>query len=547
MLSSDQTNGPRVRGPSAGGAGGAGESNVVRDLLRKGLAQLSRGEHKLAGQTCKEILARAPKLPQGHFLVGLVALEVQDRKTAFQAFGSVTKLEPSNSAAWAQLAKLFMSEGMVARADEALSNACQSEPSDPLVQDLIGTVYSLMGEYEEARKWYAMATKKRPEFPPFLLNLANNQVYQGDTEAAVELFERAIGIQPNSPQAHWSLSGTRKATDTRHIETLTKLAATPNQPPREQSFYLYAIGKQFEDLERWEDAFAAFSAGAAARRQTIEFDEAAEQTMFDYLQQTFTAGWLSDQPAGRDDEGPIFILGQPRTGTTLIERIVSSHSKVHSAGELQQFSLGIRRLSNHRDPKRFSADLFRVAQALDPAALGGVYLDTTRRVRGDTPRFVDKLPQNYLCIPLILAALPKAKILHVTRDPMDACFASFKQLFADAYLHSYDQREMARHHARYRALMDSWRERFGARFLEVSYEQTVAELEPNARRIIEFVQLPWEDACLDFHTQTAGVSTASAVQVREPAHTRSVGRWRRYEQQLGPMIETLKAAGIRID
>ena len=231
----------------------------------------------------------------------------------------------------------------------------------------------------------------------------------------------------------------------------------------------------------------------------------------------------------------------------LVERIVSSHSRVHSAGELQQFSLGIRRLTNHRDPKRFSADLFRVAKELDPADLGGVYLDTTRRVRGDTPHFVDKLPQNYLCIPLILAALPNAKILHLTRNPMDACFASFKQLFADAYLHSYDQQEMARHHARYRDLMKTWRERFGDRFLDLSYEQTVADLEPNARRVIEFLQLPWEDQCLDFHAQSSGVATASAVQVREPAHTRSVGRWRRYERQLAPMLHSLKDAGIKIE
>ena len=236
----------------------SGGSVVLRDLLRKGLAQLSRGEPKLAGQTCQEILTRAPKLPQGHFLVGLVALELQDRKTAFQAFGSVTKLEPTNSAAWAQLAKLFMSEGMVARADEALSNACKNKPQDPLVQDLLGTVYSLMGEYDEAFKWYSRAIKKRPQFPPFLLNLANNQVYRGATGAAIGLFEQAIELQPNSPQAHWSLSGTRKATDTTHIDTLSRLAATPNLPPREQSFYFYAIGKQYEDLERWDDAFAAF-------------------------------------------------------------------------------------------------------------------------------------------------------------------------------------------------------------------------------------------------------------------------------------------------
>jgi hypothetical protein len=160
---------------------------------------------------------------------------------------------------------------------------------------------------------------------------------------------------------------------------------------------------------------------------------------------------------------------------------------------------------------------------------------------------VDKLPQNYLMIPLILAALPNARIIHLVRDPMDACFASYKQLFADAYLHSYDQREMARHHVRYRALMDCWRERFPGRFFDISYEDTARDLEPHARALVDYLGLPWEDACLEFHTQDTAVSTASAVQVREPAHTRSIGRWRQYETQLQPMLEELQKAGLSVN
>ena len=168
-------------------------------------------------------------------------------------------------------------------------------------------------------------------------------------------------------------------------------------------------------------------------------------------------------------------------------------------------------------------------------------------MRGNTPRFVDKLPQNYLMIPLILKALPNAKIVHLVRDPMDACFASFKQLFADAYLHSYDQHEMARHHARYRKLMQYWRQRFPGQFYDISYEETARDVETNARGLLNFLELPWEDACLDFHTQKSAVSTASAAQVREPAHTRSIGRWRRYAPALQPMVDTLREQGISVE
>ena len=167
-------------------------------------------------------------------------------------------------------------------------------------------------------------------------------------------------------------------------------------------------------------------------------------------------------------------------------------------------------------------------------------------MRGDLPYFVDKTPLNYCFIPLILKALPNAKIVHVKRNPMDACFASYKQFFAEAYAHSYDQKEMARHHARYYNLMDCWLERFPDRFIEVKYEDVVENLEHHAKKIIKYLELPWEEACLNFHKQDVHVATASTVQVREPAHSRSIDRWKKYENQLTPMLEELQKCGIDV-
>jgi hypothetical protein len=266
--------------------------------------------------------------------------------------------------------------------------------------------------------------------------------------------------------------------------------------------------------------------------------------MYEALSRIYTADWLSRQQPGNADGSAIFVVGQPRTGTTLVERIITSHSQVHSAGELRQFGMSIRRLCDYREPKRYSARLVEQAAGIDSEKLGAAYLVTTRKVRGDRPRFVDKLPSNFLHIPLILKALPNAKIVHLQRNPMDAAFASFKQLFADAYPHSYEQREMARHHARYRRLMALWRERFPGRFFDIAYEDVARDLEPHARDLIRYLELPWEDACLQFHALSGAVTTASAVQVRQPAHTRSIGRWRHYEKQLQPMRGTLEAYGI---
>ncbi|MDH4049043.1 MAG: sulfotransferase [Gammaproteobacteria bacterium] len=522
------------------------EHQTLRDLLNRGFNLLERGDVRGAAACCQQAIAMKPDLVPAHFLVGLVALEAQDRKTAFSAFGSVTKLEPAHAAAWAHLAKLYMGEGQVNLADAALREARKVRSDDPMVNDLLGTVASLMGDYEEARELYQRAIDRSPSHPPFLLNLANNLVYHGQTGASKALFEKIIELQPDSPQAHWALAGASKATDDAHIEQMQALCGGKGRNPRALAFYYYAIGKEYEDLQQWDPAFEAFSEGARQRRMTVDYDEKAEIEMFDCLSQQFTGQWLADGSPGHESGKPIFVLGQPRSGTTLIERIISSHSQVHSAGELQHFGLAIRRLSNFQDPKRFSAGLINAAMGVDCRKIAGMYLETTRKMQGDAARFIDKLPQNYLFLPLILKALPHAKIVHLVRDPRDASFSSFKQLFADAYLHSYDQREMARHHARYWHLMQLWRERFPGRFFDMSYEATVQDLESNARALIEYLELPWEDACLSFHEQKTAVSTASAVQVREPAHTRSVGRWRRYESQLAPMLGELRAAGVEM-
>ena len=490
------------------------------------------------------MLGAKPDLVEAHFLVGLVAIELKQNRTAISAFGSVTKLRHDHGAAWANLARLLMIVGQPGRADTALQNAVEYNDDNPVVLDLIGTVYGLLGDQQEASKWIGRAVDKEPRSVPFLVNLANNQMFLGDLEDAEVTLKRALAIQPENPNAHWILSNVRKATDRNHVEQLEAFVRQEYRNPRALAFLNYGLGKELEDLEDWDAAFDAFARGAKARRSTIDFDEQSEIEMFDAFTEVFTADWLQNGGTGHPDPSPIFVVGQPRTGTTLVERIITSHSQVYSAGELKQFGTCVRRLSNYSEPTRFSAQLARLAADLDGKQLGEAYLQTTEKMRGSLPRFVDKLPPNYLYLPVILKALPNAKIIHLTRNPMDACFASFKQLFADAYPHSYDQAEMARHHARYYHLMAAWRERFGDRFFDIAYEDTARDLEPNARALIDFLELPWEDACLHFHKQDAAVTTASAVQVREPAHTRSIGRWRRYEHQLQVMRETLLAQGV---
>ncbi len=503
-------------------------------LLRDGFAALNAGDAQKAAECCRQAMSLDRSHAETHFLVGLVALEMKDLRTAVSAFGSVVKIAPSHAAAWAQLARLFIRLGQPARAEQALEKAVAADPRDAAVADLIGVTASSLGDQETARTWYQRAVAQAPDRPAYQVNLASAQIFLGDAEAAEETLTKALANNDDLAQGEWLLSSLKKAQDTARADRLISRASQAKDN-HARAFLAYAAGKEYEDCEAWEQAFAAFEEGARAKRSTITYDEAADAARFEALEKTFTRAWAETAREGHDDPSPIFVVGQPRTGTTLIERIITSHSMAESAGELQQFGLSVRRLTKGEFSDRWAPEAIAASAHIDAEALGKEYLRASAPMRKGAPRFVDKLPGNYFHIPLILAALPNAKIVHLTRDPMDSCFASYKQLFAEAYYHSYDQLEMARHHLRYLALMNHWHDLFPGRFIDISYEETVADFEPNARRLIDFLGLPWEDQCLAFHEQKGAVSTASAVQVREKPHTRSVGRWRRYETMLAPM------------
>ncbi len=519
----------------------------MRQALKEGFNALQRGDTDKAADCCRRVLTSRQDIPEAHFLVGLVALELNERRTAISAFGSVTELEPEHGAAWANLARLLMQTGQTLRAEAALENARRYADDNPTVLDLIGMVHTMMGEDNAALEWYSKAVDGAPKNVGFKVSKANCEVYVGQLQEAEKTLGEALALSPGNANAHWILAGLRKAKDRKHVEEMQQLVDSGDYPPHALAFLFYALGKEFEDLEDWDAAFDAFERGAKARRSVIDYDEEPEIEMYAALKRVYTKEWLASVDEGFDSKAPIFVIGQPRSGTTLVERIITAHPDVYSAGELKQFGNGIRRLTKYAGATRFSAELVEGAANVELRRLGRLYIEKTSSMAGDTPHFVDKLPSNYIYLPVILAALPNAKIVHLRRNPMDACFSSYKQLFADAYLHSYNQEEMARHHARYYRLMETWRDRFGDRFFDIAYEDVARNLEPNARALIDFLDLPWNDACLEFHKQKTAVATASAVQVRQPAHTKSIGRWRRYERQLEPTRRTLEALGIPLE
>lgn len=540
----------------------------IRGALADAYQALQAGDLERSGRLCRRVLDAAPDLAEAHFLVGMVALELNDLRTARAAFITVTRLRPRHGAAWAHCAWLEARAGRIREARADLVHAMANGVDSAAVADLVGTTLALCGDHDAARSWHERAIAGNPERIDYRLNGANADIVTGALDAAADKLKDVLARAPEHPRAHWLLAGLAPARDRTHADTLGALIEHSPPDTTARAALAYARGKLLEDLGDWEGAFAAYSAGAAARRATIAYDEEAEDGLFAALRSTYDAEWLNARAPGIGDPAPIFIIGQPRTGSTLIERMLAAHPDIHAAGELQYFGRALRQLATRsarrmiappadtevrsvvghstaaRLPGGLDAVLVTETASVPSTELGRAYLEAVAPVRGDRARFIDKLPGNFVHVPHILAALPRARIVHVTRDPLDACFASFKQLFADAYPHSYDQGEQARHFVRYHTLMAHWREQFPGRFLDLAYEDVIAAPEMTARRLLEYLDLPWNDACLDFHAQRGAVATASAVQVREPVHARSVDRARVFGAALDPMRGVLAGAGL---
>jgi hypothetical protein len=328
----------------------------------------------------------------------------------------------------------------------------------------------------------------------------------------------------------------------RHLAKMEELAAKADGLSKTDRMQLdFALGKAYADLKDHKRSFRHFLAGNAGKRAQIEYDEKATLTLFDDIERTFTPELIKAKSGGGDPSTePIFVLGMPRSGTTLVEQILASHPSVHGAGELATLNDVV--LTVH-GPDGKTIPYPHFVEALDASALqkiGARYLAQVRELAPARERITDKMPSNFFFVGLIHLALPNARIIHTIRDPIDTCISCFSKLFSAEQNHTYDLAELGRYYRRYDRLMAHWRNALPpGRILDVRYEDVVADLEGEARCILEHCGLPWNERCLAFHKTERPVRTASATQVRKPIYKNSVGRWRVYEEFLTPLVAEL--------
>lgn len=403
-------------------------------------------------------------------------------------------------------------------------------------------------QFEAARRAQLRALAIQPEAATLHLGLANLELALGDLEAARAACAQSLAIQPGYPDALFFRAGLSRQTETEnHVAELRAALQTPPAAPDAHARVLFALAKELEDLGRYDESFPILLHGARLYRGTLQFDLNDEVRFLEAIGATWNAAEVRrrDDAAPASERMPVFITGLPRTGTTLVERIIGAHSAVHSAGELPDFvrclNRAMERLPGLEGCSR--AAMVPASTGLDFAALGREYLDLALPLAGTTPWFIDKLPQNSIYLGLIHRALPEARLVLVRRHPLDACYSMFKQIFTDSFAYSYDLDELAGYFIAHERLMRLWMAVLGDDLHVVRYEDVVERLEDEARRLLAFCGLPWEPACLDFHRSSAPSTTASAGQVRQAIYRSSVGKWRHFGAALRPLEARLRTAG----
>jgi tetratricopeptide (TPR) repeat protein len=500
-------------------------------------------DYESAEHAYRKAITLNPRYIEAHNNLSILYLQKDRTEDALRILGDALKLDEKNSATLLNVAKVQLKRGAHDIAEQATRLAIQVDPEKAEGYCILAQIYHELDRHEEALGFLAQAIKIEPEAADVrsFHGVVLKSVGRLD-EARAEI-KYALELNPELYGAYSNLNDleTFKADDVLLAQMKDILAKAENPRTERYLSVHFALGKALEDSGDYPLALEHYAIGAKLRRRQLKYDEAETFEFFDQIKETFSRETFAQRREGSDPTDlPIFIVGMPRSGSTLVEQILSSHPQTYGAGEIKVLhrSLGALRDRLPTIP-RYPA----MVDALEPvhyAQIAGAYLSEIRRDAGGAARVTDKLLTNYFFVGLIHQLFPNAKIIHTRRNPVDTCLSAYTKLFKDDMPHSYDFGELGRYYQRYEDLMAHWEKVLPPGVMRtVDYENVVDDLEGNARALVEHVGLEWDDACLAFHKSTRAVKTASVAQVRKPLYKTSVERWRRYGDGLSPLLKAL--------
>ena len=542
-----------------------------------GTALQALGSHRAAIGSYERALAIEPDIPAARYNLGVAFQALNRHDEAIREFEKALALEPDYARAHAArgiaLQQLGRCEEAVAHYERALAigpddadtrnnlglalqaldrhreaiaqheRALAIRPGFSAAHNNLGTALQALNRHDEAIGQYRKAVAGVPRQAVRYANLGLALQEIGRLDEACREFEKAIELAPRTGRFYRNLADCKRfSAGDPQLAAMVELAQGRQSLPEEgRRQLLFALAKAFADFGEHERAFGWLLEGNALKRQQIGYDEAKVLGEFARIQAVFDQDLMNhSRDRGDPSSVPIFILGMPRSGTTLVEQILASHSAVHGAGELLDFEREVARLSEAHGSPAIFPELVPSLSGEQLRQLGARYVQRVRSAAPAAGHITDKMPLNFFFVGLIHLALPNARIIHTRRDPVDTCLSCFATLFTGEHRVAYELGELGRYYRAYDRLMRHWRDMLpDGVMLEVKYEDLVADFEPQARRIVAHSGLEWEDACLDFHKTRRPVRTASAAQVRRPIYHSSVGRWQPYKHLLRPLLEAL--------
>jgi len=498
---------------------------------------LSMGRPEQAAQSYRRALELNAALPEVHNNLAIALLAIDRPGEALGHARRAMELAPESAAAHSTLGNALLDLGLFEQAATAYRGALSLNPNFVDALSNLAIALRMLGQTDEAKSVAARALQLDPRSTRTLIVLADAHADQGEFAKSEQWLRQAIELDPDSADAWAGLPHLRtmNASDSWWLEGAQRIAAIDGLSPRLEVQLRYAMGKYFDDRGEYEQAFAQYRrANELSRQHRVPYDRAQSQQEADRLIRNCNRGWLEQARShGVASDLPVFVVGMPRSGTSLVEQILASHPAVFGAGELPFWNAAVN--------SRSGSDFYDATGAEAVGRLGSAYLAQLRGRDTDAARVVDKMPENFRHLGLIRAALPGARIIHVSRHAVDTCLSIYFKDFRASLAYATDLDDLAHEYRLYRRLMQHWRELLpeGA-ILELPYEELVAEPERWSRRLVEFVGLAWDARCLDFAATRRTVVTASKWQVRQKISAGSVGRWRHYASHLAPLMPLLQ-------
>ena len=513
------------------------EKNKSYSDLYKGIRHAKAGRNKLAEESYKNVLSKDNKNVDALRLLGLLAFKNNNHDIAEKLLIRAIQLDPYFHLLWDNLAKVFRVQNKLEESKKAFENLIKLDPKNNEAFVALGTIYNKLAQYKDGINSYKKALKLNDNNARVYLSMGHALKTLGNRKECEDSYLKAIKLFPLSGEGYWSLANLKTYTFNENQIHAMKSAIKEDMHEQEKIQMMFALGKAYESKKDFKESFKFYNDGNWMQRKTVEYNAEENSKSIDLTIDFFKQNKEKlNFDSGISSKDPIFILGLPRAGSTLLEQILASHSMIEGTEELHNIMTIGRRIRTTNDSKNYLNNLLDLSKE-NISSYGNMYIDETRWARKDNNFFIDKMPNNFPHIGLIKMILPNAKIIDARRNPLDGCFSCFKQYFAKGQHFTYDLDDVARYYKDYLKIMKFWNNYFPDDIYTVCYENVINNPEQEVRLMLKYLGLDFEKSCMDFHKSSRPVKTASSEQVRQPIYKSGMNYWENYEDNLSTLVK----------